>query len=159
MKSLYLAVMVLFSVVAHAEFKAEYPRGPLGDLTPGSLCDRPDSYRYAERIPYCKRDVDRDLKDDVFKEYRHEGFRLNPKNRSDYKIDHLIPLCAGGSNREDNLWPQHVTIYSQTDPLEHVGCEKLKAGKIKQARLVEMILAAKKNLSLVPQTLNFLENL
>lgn len=159
MKFYCLALTLLFSLFAHADFIAEYPQNPIQDLTPGSLCDRPDSYRYSERIPYCKRDVDSSLKNDVFQEYRHEGYRLNPKNRSDYKIDHLIPLCAGGSNREDNLWPQHVTIYTQTDPLEHVGCEKLKAGKIKQARLVQLILAAKKNLTLVPATLTFLENL
>ena len=158
MKIYCLVLSLLFSLFAFAD-KGEYPRGPIQDLTPGSLCDRPDSYRYAERIPYCNRVVDRELKEDVFREYRHEGYRLNPRNRENYKIDHLIPLCAGGSNRENNLWPQHVSIYTKTDPIEHIGCEKLKAGKIKQARLVQLILAAKKDLSLVPETLNFLRRL
>lgn len=158
MKLMILAFMLVFSTVSEA-YLAEYPEIPLMELTPGSLCDRPDSYRYAEKIPYCNRDVDTSLKADVFREYRHEGYRLNPKKRSDYKIDHLIPLCAGGSNRENNLWPQHVTVYTQTDPLEHVGCEKLKAGKIKQAKLIELILTAKRNLSLVPEALTYLEEL
>ncbi len=159
MKIYCLSLTLLFSLLAHADFNAEYPRGPIEDLTPGSLCDIPDSYRYAERIPYCNREVDRDLKEDVFREYRLEGYRLDPRRRSDYKIDHLIPLCAGGSNRENNLWPQHVSIYRKTDSMEQVGCEKLKAGKIKQARLVQMILAAKKDLSIVPRTLSYLRNL
>ncbi len=158
MKMFLLLITLSTSLFADA-YKAEFPKGPESDLTPGSLCDRPDEYRYSERVPYCERDVDSSLKADVFKEYRNEGYRLDPKKRQDYKIDHLIPLCAGGSNREDNLWPQHVTIYTQTDPLESVGCEKLKAGKIKQAVLVKMILEAKKDLSLVPKTLTHLTNL
>lgn len=141
-------------------YKAEFPLGPDTELTPGSLCDRPNSYRYPERIAYCNREaLEPGIKEDVFREYRHSGYRLNLKNRSDYKIDHLIPLCAGGSNRENNLWPQHVTIFEVTDPLESLGCEKLRGAKIKQARLVQLILAAKKNLSLVPQTLRYLQSL
>ena len=160
MMKILILILMASSYMLHAgNYLAEFPKTPISEITPGSLCDRPDSFRYAEKIPYCNRDVDRELKDDVFKEYRHEGFRLDPKDRSSYKIDHLIPLCAGGSNRENNLWPQHVSIYTKTDPLEHVGCEKLKAGKIKQARLVQLILSAKSDLSLVPQTLTILQNL
>jgi hypothetical protein len=159
MKFFFLSLLISFSAVSGVIYKAEFPKGPETDLTPGKLCDRPDAYRYEERIPYCNRDVDRTLKDDVFREYRESGYRLNPKERQNYKIDHLIPLCAGGSNSEDNLWPQHITIYSQTDPLESIGCEKLKIGKIKQAKLVEMILAAKRDLTLVPKTITYLNNL
>jgi hypothetical protein len=133
--------------------------GPLDILTPGSLCDLPDAHRYPERIAYCNRAVDTTLKDDVFKEYRLAGFRLNPRHRSQYKIDHLIPLCAGGSNRENNLWPQHMSIFERTDGLESLGCTKLKAGKIKQAALVKLILAAKKDLKLVTKTMKQLERL
>jgi hypothetical protein len=158
MKLFLLSLCFTTSLFADV-YVAEFPKGPLSDLTPGSLCDRPDAYRYPERIAYCNRDVDPSLKADVFKEYRHEGYRLDPKRRNDYKIDHLIPLCAGGSNRENNLWPQHRSVYELTDPLESIGCEKLKAGKIKQAKLVEMILSAKKNLDLVQPTLRVLLSL
>jgi hypothetical protein len=150
----------IFPLILLAEtYKAEYPKGPETQLTPGSYCDRPDTYRYPERIAYCNRDVDPQLKADVFKEYRNQGYRLDLKHRNDYKIDHLIPLCAGGSNHEDNLWPQHVSIYTLTDPLESVGCEKLKAGKIKQVDLVALIISAKKDLSLVKKTLGILNGL
>ena len=157
----FFAILMLTASLAHADidFKGEYPTGPDLEQTPGSLCDRPDQYRYDERVPYCKRDVDGSLKNDVFKEYRNIGYRIDPKTRSDYKIDHLIPLCAGGSNRENNLWPQHKSVYDLTDPLEFVGCEKLKIGKIKQADLIKRLLAAKRNLKLVPSTLDYFESL
>jgi hypothetical protein len=157
-----LLILILISSSLHADVSAirEFPVAPESMLTPGSLCDRPDSYRYPERIPYCERDsLDTRIKDEVFKEYRENGYRLNPKHRSDYKIDHLIPLCAGGSNREDNLWPQHKTLYVLTDPLEPLGCDKLKQGKITQAVLVHLIISAKVNLSLVRPTLEYLRKL
>lgn len=153
-----IALLVTTSAFA-VSFKGEFPKGPDTNLTPGKLCERPDAYRYPERIAYCNRDVDPALKDDVFREYRNEGWNLNPKQRKLYKIDHLIPLCAGGSNDESNLWPQHESIYEVTDPMESLGCEKLKLAKIKQADLVKMIIAAKKDLSLVPKTLSYLNNL
>lgn len=62
-------------------------------------------YRYPEHIAYCERDVTTQTKNDVFATYRNElGFKLDVRNRANYKIDHFIPLCAGGSNHEDNLW-------------------------------------------------------
>ena len=159
MKFLFLALFVSGPIFAFTTYKAEFPKGPVAEMTPGSFCDRPDEYRYEERIPYCERDVDSSLKKDIFNEYRLNGYRLNPNERSSYKIDHLIPLCAGGSNYENNLWPQHKSVYDLTDPLETIGCEKLKEGRIKQARLVKMILDAKKNLGLVRETLRTLEDL
>lgn len=161
MKLWALSFLISFCSFAaiNENIKGEFPEGPSEELTPGSLCDRPDTYRYPERIAYCERNVDSSLKDEVFNEYRLAGYRLNPKNRKNYKIDHLIPLCAGGSNHEDNLWPQHESIYNQTDPLELIGCEKLKFGKIKQAELIKLILSAKKDLTLVQKTLHYLTTL
>jgi len=155
MKLFIIGLLVASSLFASVEYKAEYPQGPIADITPGSLCDRPDAYRYAEKIPYCNRDVDSSLKADIFQEYRNNGFRLDPSQRSSYKIDHLIPLCAGGSNREDNLWPQHKSVYEITDPLEPAACDAMKAGKIKQAEVVKLILAAKKDLKLVKKTVTY----
>lgn len=160
MKLLFIALLVISTTVSAASvFKAEFPLGPDSSLTPGALCDRPDSYRYPERIAYCNRVVDYTLKEDVFREYRHNGYRLKIADRGDYKIDHLIPLCAGGSNRETNLWPQHVSIFKITDPMESLGCEKLKLAKIKQLQLVKLIIAAKRDLKLVPQTIKYLNSL
>jgi hypothetical protein len=160
MKVLFFAILISTSIFAAPSYIADFPQGPIETLTPGSLCDRPDAYRYGERIPYCNRDaLDVTIKEDVFREYRNIGYRLDPKDRINYKIDHLVPLCAGGSNQENNLWPQHVSIYTKTDSIESLGCEKLRMGKIKQADLVRRILSAKKNLSLVQSTLNYLGKL
>lgn len=126
-------------------YAAEYPTTPDPDLTPGELCQSSAVQRYAERINYCKRDVSRDLKLSIFTQYRKLGFTLTPSTRHQFKIDHLIPLCAGGSNSRENLWPQHRSIYVMTDPIEQIGCEKLAQNKIKQRPLLDLILRAKKN--------------
>jgi hypothetical protein len=155
MKLLFASLLISTSLFAFPDYKAEYPKGPDAVMTPGSLCERPNEYRYPERIAYCKRDVDSSLKADIFQDYRNEGYRLDPKTRSSYKIDHLIPLCAGGSNNQDNLWPQHISVYEITDPMEPAACEAMKAGKIKQAEVVKRILAAKRNLALVEETTEY----
>jgi len=141
----------ILTVFAFNAFSIDYPKNPHNELTPGALCDRPDSYRYAEQIPYCERDVSSQLKNEIFENYRNQlGFKLDPKTRSSYKIDHFFPLCAGGSNEEANLWPQHKSVYTVTDPLEGLGCEKLKAGKILQKNLIILIKRAKLDLSEAP---------
>jgi hypothetical protein len=155
MKLFLILLLASTSLFANVTYKAEFPKGPLEDLTPGSLCTSPSEFRYPERIPYCKRNVDSSLKSEIFAEYRDEGFRLDPKTRSQYKIDHLIPLCAGGSNKEDNLWPQHKSVYEITDPMEPAACDALKTGRIKQSEVVRLILAAKKDLSLVEETTEY----
>ena len=91
--------------------------------------------------------------------YRDDlGYTL-PGQRADYKIDHFIPLCAGGSNSKNNLWPQHHSVYEVTDPMEGLGCEKLSLGKISQKALIQKLKAAKYDHSLVPGTLQFLNAL
>ena len=159
MKIMLLGLLISTGLFAEIIYKADFPLGPDPIVTPGSLCTSPDAYRYPERIPYCNRGVDREAKDDIFVNYRNMGYRLDPKNRTQYKIDHLIPLCAGGSNREDNLWPQHQSVYVITDPMEPLACDKLKIGAIKQAEVVQLILQAKHNLKLVPKTIQYLRSL
>ncbi len=96
----------------------------------------------------------------IFELYRRRaGFSLIIRDRSDYKIDHFIPLCAGGSNKTNNLWPQHESVFTITDPLESIGCEKLKTARIKQRDLVKLIQHAKLNLNEVPRVLRHLQSL
>lgn len=159
MKILFLGLLLTTGLFAGVIYRADFPMGPDASVTPGSLCSSPNAYRYPEHIPYCNRNVSGDLKDDVFREYRELGYRLDPKQRKQYKIDHLIPLCAGGSNRQENLWPQHESIYALTDPLEPLACDKLKAGVIKQAELVQLIRQAKFDTRLVPKVMQYLRSL
>jgi hypothetical protein len=141
-------------------FAAEsFPLGPHPEMTPGELCARPDTYRYPERIGYCERDVSSELKDHVFQSYKKLGYTMPSDRRSSYKIDHYIPLCAGGSNGVDNLWPQHLTVGRQTDLLEDVGCQMLAKGKITQAELIGLIKRAKNDLSEASDVLRILRNL
>ena len=81
------------------------------------------------------------------KEYDQKfGYRIAQLPRADFKIDHFIPLCVGGSNDISNLWPQHKAVYEITDPLEPIICEKMAQGKLKQKDAVQMIIDAKTNL-------------
>ena len=75
--------------------------------TTGEYCttyDKDFSYfRYAEQIPYCKRNVSTRRKDAIC---RKEGVY----NRKNFKVDHIIPLSLGGNNSDRNLWCQHKSI-------------------------------------------------
>lgn len=123
-----------------------YPNFPNEKLTPGSVCDDADSFRYPERIAYCERDVSRERKAVIFSTYDTElGFHTREMNRADFKIDHYIPLCMGGSNEDENLWPQHKSIYQQTDPIEPVLCELMSSGQILQAKAISIIKQVKRN--------------
>jgi hypothetical protein len=160
MKKLLSVVCVLASFTSFAQVSRKtYPMGPDMRLTPGSLCDRPSERRYPEQIAYCEREVSSETKDYVFREYKRQlGYELGDRHVN-FKVDHFIPLCAGGSNKEDNLWPQNVVIYTKTDPMEELACKKLSLGKIKQSEVVVLIKAAKRNLSLVPLTMQRLNSL
>lgn len=148
MKFTLLLTLIFLSFMASA---ADYPLRPDPRLTPGSLCDEPVEYRYPESIAYCGRDVATEIKNEIFVAYRRLGFVLPSQSRKDYKIDHYIPLCLGGSNHSNNLWPQHVSIYNQTDSLEQAVCAKLRDGRIRQADGVRMIRSVKNDLRLLPE--------
>jgi hypothetical protein len=47
-----------------------------------------------------------------------------------WEIDHLIPLCAGGSNDEANLWPQNIVEAAVKDKLENYVCRQLRNRKM-----------------------------
>lgn len=150
MKNILLLTLLLSSSLAIAQgqnFIAEYPVRPIAQLTPGKLCEKPVSYRYPEQIAYCDRLVSVEQKEEVFQAYRRAGFRLNQQERSSYKIDHYIPLCAGGSNSNQNLWPQHQNIFNVTDSIEKLGCDKMAAGRLSQARFIQLIRIVKNDLT------------
>src|SRR5690606_13002989 len=137
-----------------------FPHGPDDELTPGTLCDSPSEFRYPERIPYCKRNLETQTKRHIIKVYDQVlGFEVGQMNRMDFKIDHLIPLCAGGSNDEANLWPQHKSVYEITDPLEPEICNKMAQGRLKQAEAVNLILEAKTDLDKAPEILKYIQSL
>lgn len=126
---------------------SRFPLNPNPDMTPGETCQRPDTYRYPEKIAYCERDVSSSTKYAIIDRYDQEfGYTIGQMNRGDFKIDHYIPLCMGGSNSTKNLWPQHKTVYVKTDSLEQKLCELMAAGKMLQAEAMEKIRFAKNHL-------------
>lgn len=143
-----VVIAVLFASQTLFAFDEAYPTSPDRQLTPGELCNSPDSYRYPEKIAYCERDVDTGVKKEIIKTYDqvlHYQVESIPRNK--IKIDHYIPLCMGGSNDQRNLWPQHETVYKVTDPVEETLCEKMAEGKLRQADAVDLIRRAKNNLT------------
>lgn len=124
-----------------------YPLSPETSVTPGDLCKTPDERRYPEKISYCNRHVSHETKADIIATYdRQFGYGVAAMKRGDFKIDHFIPLCMGGSNDIKNLWPQHKTVYAITDPFEPRLCDLMKAGRMKQAEALEYIKKVKFNL-------------
>lgn len=144
--SFVLSILAVFTV--ESAFAAGYPKGPQQSITPGKLCDRPDAQRYPENINYCERDVTYETKEAIINEYDQKfGYSIGSLPRADFKIDHLVPLCAGGSNDVVNLWPQHKSVYAITDPLEPVICSKMAQGRLKQVDAVRLVIEGKTNLS------------
>lgn len=125
----------------------QFPTNPSQELTPGSLCQRPDAYRYPEHIKYCERDVSSRDKARIIESYDEAlGFNIRSLKRSDFKIDHYISLCIGGSNSSNNLWPQHRSVYELTDPIESKLCVLLQRGTISQQYAVDTLKHVKNNL-------------
>jgi len=145
-----MSLYVIAIAISFASVFGSYPLHPDQDLTPGSLCTKPTEYRYKEKIPYCERNVETSLKNKIIHTYEAEyDFKVGSR-RSSYKIDHFIPLCMGGSNEVDNLWPQEKNVYKITDPLESKLCNKIAANRITQQQAVDMIRQGKLQLERVP---------
>jgi hypothetical protein len=70
-------------------------------------------------------------RDEISKRYK-----LPIGTHPDYEIDHLIPLCLGGSDDPSNLWPQPRRSIEQTwnaerkDRLERLMCDMVCSGQI-----------------------------
>lgn len=155
MKSLTLAtavLVVLFFIVSaeaiNGAGQAAYPSHPELSVTPGAVCENPTEYRYPEHIKYCARNVSVELKDQVIRDYDQKfGYRVESMSRADFKIDHFIPLCMGGANTVENLWPQHKSVYVITDSFEADLCGQLAAARITQAQAIEKIKQIKMTVS------------
>jgi hypothetical protein len=67
------------------------------------------------------------------KEYIYLEYGIYNRNHSEWAIDHLIPLCMGGSNDKSNLWP--LKKYekwgkNRKDGLERYLCHAICKGDI-----------------------------
>lgn len=155
--SFVLSILTAFSAYGASQ---AFPSGPQLSITPGKLCDRPNEYRYPEKIAYCERDVSYETKEALINEYDQKfGYAITTLPRADFKIDHMVPLCAGGSNDVVNLWPQHKSVYAITDPLEPILCAKMAQGRLKQVDAVKLVIEAKTNLSKTKAIIQYVNSL
>lgn len=124
-----------------------YPLKPDPILTPGALCSQPTEIRYTEQIAYCERKVFGDEKWFVINSYMAAmpELKITQENRSHFKIDHFIPLCMGGSNDIENLWPQHQDIYNHSDIIESQLCDLLSQGLLTHSEAIAQMKYAKMN--------------
>jgi hypothetical protein len=150
-----LLVFSIYFLAASVVFATpNFPTGPDETITPGALCTNPNEHRYPEKISYCDRNVNSDEKWAVISIYEKKfNFIIDNTNRTEFKIDHYIPLCMGGANSMQNLWPQHQAVYHISDPLEVVLCQKLAIGKITQNFAIEKIKQGKRNYLAIPALL------
>lgn len=155
-----LLVSTLLVLTASSAFALDaFPKAPDATITPGALCTHPDERRYPEKIAYCERDVDPRTKTEIFLAYDQLGYRTRTMKRQDFKIDHYLPLCMGGSNAKTNLWPQHKSVYEITDALEQKVCEKMAEGILLQKDAINIIKDAKANLDKVDGYMEELEGM
>jgi hypothetical protein len=113
---------------------------PDPDETPGYLCSKNDpdfdDLYYVEKIARCVRNVSKEEKTEIAAEYG-----VPQSQWKNYEFDHLIPLCAGGSNDARNIWPQPLDEAHEKDKVEDEVCKKMRAGEMKQAEAIHEIFA------------------
>lgn len=160
MKFIGLVCLSVLSLSSASHAFDAFPLAPDPSLTPGSLCSDPSEFRYAENIPYCNRKVSGSEKSTVIVTYdKALGFEVLKMKREDFKVDHYIPLCMGGSNQPDNLWPQHKSVYEITDPLEGEACNRMAEGKLRQKEAIELMKRAKADLTEAPKVIEYVQDL
>lgn len=141
MLKLLLAALISSSM---SVFAYDFPTEPDPKLTTGDLCDpsNPDfgGYRYAEKIAYCNRNVDSNMKKKVY-----EAYGVPEKCRKRYTVDHFLPLSMGGSNEFENLWPEHKNVKATRQDLEQEMFNQMRTGQIKQEQALKVIVEAKLN--------------
>jgi hypothetical protein len=142
MRPFFAFLMCLgLSAVVHAE---SYPVKPNPQYTPGDLCSKKDqdfrNYRYSEKIPYCVRNVTSERKAQIYSIYE-----VPKRTRTNYTVDHFIPLALGGNNSDANLWPEHYKIKELRATLEFDLFQQIENGEISQSDAIDIIVEAKMN--------------
>lgn len=141
--ALFLVNVQAFADVETVEIQS-FPHKPDANVTTGDFCTPDDrdfiGYRYSERIPYCVRNVSRHLKARIYAQYN-----IPERCRHEYTVDHFIPLAMGGSNRPQNLWPEHRNVKATRQDLEQQLYLQLANGEITQMQAVEQVTYEKMN--------------
>lgn len=148
---LILTVALTFSGITNTSY-AEYsilasvkdikPQTPEKHQTPGHLCTSKDKdfkgYRYSQKVPYCERNVETYRKHLIY-----DMYEVPRAARTQYTIDHFIPLSIGGSNDDRNLWPEHKQIKALRQNLEIELFVAVRDGHMTRAEAIEIVRDAK----------------
>lgn len=138
MRSVVLAFSLL--LLSGAGWAGTYSL-PDPQLTPGTLCSENDpnfdKLDYPEQIARCKRNVSEDEKAQI----AHDYGDIPKSNWHNYEFDHLIPLCAGGSDDIRNVWPQPIGEAHDKDKLEDEVCSGMRDGTLSQAEAIAKVHA------------------
>lgn len=133
MKSIYKFVSVGAVLLIALPVFANQPNP---NLTPGYLCSPQDpnfaGYAYPEHVAVCNRNVS-----DAEKARVGQAYGLPTNQWSLVEFDHLIPLCAGGSDDIRNIWPQPLAQAHEKDKLENQVCIGMKNGTMTQQQAVQ----------------------
>jgi len=136
MRSLNLSSLIFLSLLF--SFSAFGAR-PDPNLTPGVICTPQDpnfaGYSYPSKVARCNRNVPDQEKLQIAAEYGN----IPKAQWPNYEFDHLIPLCAGGSDDIKNLWPQPIAEAKQKDVLENQICLELQAGTLNQQQALQKV--------------------
>jgi hypothetical protein len=136
MKVTLLALFLGIFVLPQSSFAFTPPNAT---QTPGLVCTPSDpnfqKYDYAEHIARCARNVGTDEKLKIATAYGN----IPQGEWPNYEFDHLIPLCAGGSDDITNLWPQPITEAHKKDILENDICLAMRAGTLTQAKAIQKV--------------------
>jgi hypothetical protein len=97
---------------------------PDKSLTPGDILSHVKAKICHPGYASGVRDVSIQEKKEVFSRYKTEYVP------DKYEVDHLVPLCAGGSNNITNLWPQPLVEAKIKDEMEWKVCHAVCAGKM-----------------------------
>lgn len=137
-------IVLIFILLFWGEASAWYPKTPNRKISPGHSCTIYDSdfqeFRYEEKIPYCKRNVSTG-----FKRYIYKLYNIPREKQYQFTIDHIVPLSIGGSNKLENLWPEHKDIKATRPNLEYNLYLQLRDSQITQKEAIQKILKAKFN--------------
>jgi hypothetical protein len=97
-------LVVLFFAGTTAASAQEFPIRPNGTLTPGVIAsiDQDDVCGLVDGLSYSKRSRHTPIE---LKRGVYAAYGIAPNGR-DFEIDHRVPLCIGGADARENLWPQ-----------------------------------------------------
>lgn len=127
-----LSLLAPSSALAQAPQIAEIlPIVPDPILTPGvvattdqaDICGVVGGLRYTERHRF----TTQSMKDGTFSKYQIV------KGGRDFEVDHRVPICAGGADVKENLWPQLGWLhpsYHDKDRLEDQICRLICKGSV-----------------------------